>query len=261
MNDLTSLAELVNLDDKLINKLTVNSADSATAPDSSYLVVLLQVILMLGALFIFILWLFTYLMNQQDNQDLYINQELSADELLRVNLAINQAKGLAGIQANLAAIDWVGEVIVTKRLTDNKNLVLIDLAKAKPIARLANGDYIFSTNEEANKVLSQLDGPIPLLRFVAYQGEEVSSALDDTLTQLTTITAYYNIAIQEFQLSQTGTVEVLLVGGGMIKVGSKNHRERLVRLEKFLDSYKDRVGSISSIDLRYQKALAVLWSS
>ena len=253
------MAEILNLvgnskETKQLSTQAVSAPSVAFSQEGLHKLTLSQVVLMLGTLFIFILWIMNFFLNQ-DERSFYVNDELSAQELTDISVAVNHGKSFSDRQTRIEKLGWVAVARIRFKQGNNKGFVLIDLERARPIAKLADGSFIFAQN-----TLIEAQEEVPLL-VINSKGKGISPSLEKTLTRISYLLASYNLKISEFKLSQGGGVDVLLVDGSVVKVGSRDHEERLSRLEGFLESYSARINSIKSIDLRHSKGLAVLWSS
>ena len=238
----------------------------STGQNMSYPLVVAQVLLVLGALLVFILWFFMALMQNEpfDNNldEVYINTELSPNELLAVNLALTGGASLPDMQVNLQKIPWVNEALVSKKVLNGDNILMIDLSKAKPLARMKDGKLLFSGGKLVDGV--DLDYEVPLISgdvTLKNMGKGENTAVDETIVTLSKLSSSYGLDIVEYKISQAGSVEALLGRGGVVKVGARDHEQRLKKLSRFLVSYGKDIQRIKNIDLRHNKGLAVLWSN
>lgn len=252
---------------------------------ASYSLIAAQVFLVLGALFVFILWFSMAIMKDKPLNSLdkvYINTELSPQELRTINLALTGSSSLVEMQENLQNIPWVRDVTLSRKLSGTTDILMLDLAKAAPLAKTRKGKLLFSDGKLIENQAADYDVPLISGVLVSGTGEQSgvktnsernkgergnsrgygqNSALGETINALSTLSSSYGLNIIEYKVSQAGALDVLLASGAVVKMGAKDHDKRLERLSRFLASYGDRVLSAKNIDLRHNKGLAVLWAS
>lgn len=259
---------------------STNTTSNQNVPSSvqdqglSYSLVIAQVILVLGALLIFVLWLALAMMqnkpfNSLDN--VYINTQLSSKELRVVNLALTGSSSISAMQENLQNIPWVNKITVSRRISGTDDILMLDLTKGQPLARMRNGKLLFSDGKLVDG--EELDYQVPIVsgRLILTnkgKGENRGSVgygdtatLGETITVLSQLSSSHGLDIVEYKISQAGAVDVLLASGGVVKIGTRNHEQRLKRLSRFLASYENELTRVKDIDLRHNKGLAVLWNN
>ncbi len=242
--------------------------------DVSYPLVVAQVVLVLGALLIFALWFTLALMQDKPFNSLdkvYTNTQLSSKELREVNLVLTGSSSVADMQENLQRIPWINQVAVSRRISGRDDILILDLTKAQPLARMRNGNLLFSDGKLVEGDASDYDIPIvsgELISAEKGKGEKrakvshaEATALGETISALSKLSSSYGLDIVEYKISQAGAINVLMGNGGIVKVGVRDHRQRLKRLARFLSSYKDEILKVQDIDLRHDKGLAVLWNN
>ncbi len=242
--------------------------------DVSYPLVVAQVVLVLGALLIFALWFTLALMQDKPFNSLdkvYTNTQLSSKELREVNLVLTGSSSVADMQENLQRIPWINQVAVSRRISGRDDILILDLTKAQPLARMRNGNLLFSDGKLVEGDASDYDIPIVSGELISAEkgkggnrakvSHAEATALGETISALSKLSSSYGLDIVEYKISQAGAINVLMGNGGIVKVGVRDHRQRLKRLARFLSSYKDEILKVQDIDLRHDKGLAVLWNN
>lgn len=263
-------------------KAAEHNRPSAEDQGHPYSLVVAQITLVLGALFMFIIWFSMAIMEYKPLNSLdkvYINTELSPQELRTINLALTGGSSVAEKQQNLQNIPWVRQATVSRKLSGTTDILMIDLEKAEPIAMTRKGKLLFSDGKLIENQATDYD--VPVISGAIINGAIINDlgaqtnkgkgensrgygdrpALGETITAFSKLSSSYGLDIVEYKVSPTGAVDVLLAGGGMVKIGIRNHDERLQRLSRFLSSYGNRIAEVKNIDLRHSKGLAVSWSS
>lgn len=241
--------------------------DSQPFTNYSYFIVIFQVFIMLGSLLLFILWIFTSILQYNRQADIFINVKLADVELLWIKDSLNKQTNIQAMQESLVGIPWIKHAVISKQIGVQKSIIMVNIEKAVPLGQLENKQLVFD-NKGSFTFIAYKDSKgrdffdnVPLIKgsFKTYDPKiSIKSAV---IVRLSEILLAAGIVINEYSLSHNGALSVNIEEGKIIKLGINDYNERLARLEKFLDIHKNQLVNINEIDLRHNRALAVSYKS
>ena len=226
----------------------------------SYRLILTQVLLMLGTLLLFFMWIFVAVLNPAQEDEFYTNLDLSPVEL-RMLSAARVNTNLPQFQQNLVDLPWIKQAELHRKVLDGKEVLQINLVKKLPLAKLPDGSYLFADGEVLKGIWLENSDKLPPIEFAKRELDPETVRFMENTAKLA---AKHGINVKEYKLAANGNLDIFWNLGSdnlQLRAGHAELSQRFARLEKFIGLRgASALASIRRIDLRHQKALAVLWA-
>lgn len=158
---------------------------------------------------------------------------------------------LQRIRAELEALPWIYRATVQRRWP---NALEIHVVEQLPIARWGDSGFLNHEGEVFPSDSSQEWQALPRLNGPA----DSARALVAGYQRLVDLLAPLNLSVAQLTVDERGQVEVVLVGGMRLLLGSEDYLERMNRfIELYRMELAARAAEVERVDLRYETGVAV----